>query len=125
MLQDAIWANTEKLERDQEYCDDAVRFVAASLQGWAYCRDNPDDVRPVRARRPARSSGESHQAWQMNEINKLIWPSPEDGRRHRRAGAWDRTVEISLKTKNADGVDGHHRAARRPARPPATSTPPR
>jgi NitT/TauT family transport system substrate-binding protein len=47
--------------------------------------------------------GESHQAWQMNEINKLIWPSPEEGAGTIDADAWERTVEISLKTKNADG----------------------
>jgi NitT/TauT family transport system substrate-binding protein len=102
MLQDAIWANTEQLTSDQEYCDTAVRFVAASLQGWAYCRDNPDSC--VESVLSAGSElGESHQAWQMNEINKLIWPSPEAGAGTIEADAWDQTVEISLETKNADG----------------------
>jgi NitT/TauT family transport system substrate-binding protein len=102
MLQDAIWADTEKLQSDQEYCDQAVRFVAASLQGWAYCRDEPDSC--VQSVLDAGSQlGESHQAWQMNEINKLIWPSPEDGAGTIDADSWERTVEISLQTKNADG----------------------
>ncbi|HEX7133406.1 MAG TPA: ABC transporter substrate-binding protein [Iamia sp.] len=103
MLQDAIWANTEQLESDQEYCDNAVRFVAASLEGWAYCRDNPDDC--VQSVLSAGSElGESHQAWQMNEINKLIWPSPEAGAGTVEQDAWDQTVEISLDTNNADGT---------------------
>jgi NitT/TauT family transport system substrate-binding protein len=103
MLQDAIWANTEQLTSDQEYCDTAVRFVAASLQGWAFCRDNPDEC--VTSVLEAGSElGESHQAWQMNEINKLIWPSPEAGAGTVEQDAWDQTVEISLETNNADGT---------------------
>ncbi len=103
MLQDAIWANTEKLTSDQAYCDDAVRFAAASLQGWAYCRDNPDDcVQSVLEQ--GSQLGESHQAWQMNEINKLIWPSPADGAGTVEPDAWDQTVSVALETKNADGT---------------------
>ncbi len=102
MLQDAIWANTEKLTSDQEYCDTAVRFVAASLQGWAFCRDNPDDC--VQSVLDAGSElGESHQQWQMNETSALIWPSPAAGAGTVEQDAWDQTVEISLSTKNADG----------------------
>ena len=41
MLQDAIWADGARLS-DPAYNDTAVTFVAASLQGWAYCRDNAD-----------------------------------------------------------------------------------
>jgi len=102
MLQDAIWADTEKLQSDQEYCDRAVRFVAASLQGWASCRDEPDPC--VQSVLDAGSQlGESHQTWQMNEINKLIWPSPKEGAGTIETDAWERTVDISLETKNADG----------------------
>ncbi len=49
MLQDSIWANTEKLKTDKAYCDTAVRFVAASLEGWAFCRDKPGDCDQRRA----------------------------------------------------------------------------
>jgi NitT/TauT family transport system substrate-binding protein len=102
MLQDAIWANTDKLKTDQAYCDTAVRFVAGSLQGWAYCRDHPDDcVNDVLNN--GSKLGKSHQAWQMNEINKLIWPSPSDGVGTIEQNAWDQTVKISRETKNADG----------------------
>ena len=41
MLQDAIWANTEKLS-DPTYQDTTTKFITASLEGWAYCRDNPE-----------------------------------------------------------------------------------
>jgi NitT/TauT family transport system substrate-binding protein len=46
MLQDAIWANTERLA-DPAYQDTTTRFIAASLQGWAYCRDNVESCRDI------------------------------------------------------------------------------
>ena len=47
MLQDAIWASGERLASDAAYADTAVKFVAASLQGWAYCRDNVESCRDI------------------------------------------------------------------------------
>ena len=43
--------------------------------------------------------GKSHQLWQMNEVNKLIWPSP-DGIGVIDQAAWDQTVQIAENTKN-------------------------
>ena len=43
----------------------------------------------------------SHQLWQTNEVNKLIWPSP-DGIGHINQAAWDRTAAISLSTPNLE-----------------------
>ena len=55
--------------------DIAVRFVRASLKGWIYCRDQPDDC--VQYTTDAGSQlGAGHQAWMMNEVNALVWPSP-------------------------------------------------
>ena len=56
MLQDAIWADGERLANDPAYQDIATRFVAASIEGWACCRDNPEDVPPTSWSPPARSS---------------------------------------------------------------------
>jgi NitT/TauT family transport system substrate-binding protein len=101
MLQDAIWADTEKLASDPEYKETAIAFVKASIQGWIYCRDNPDAcVELVLAE--GSQLGASHQAWQMNEINKLIWPSP-DGIGRINEDLWAQTVEVALNTKNAEG----------------------
>ena len=47
--------------------------------------------------------GASHQLWQTNEVNKLIWPSP-NGVGYIDQAAWDRTVEISLNTPNLEGT---------------------
>ncbi len=76
MLQDAIWADADKLETDAEYRDIAVRFVEASLRGWIHCRDNFDQCVDIVVSASPPFGGPAHQAWMMNEINALIWPSP-------------------------------------------------
>ena len=101
MLQDAIWADGGRLD-DEAYRDIAVRFVTASLQGWAFCRDNVEACRDIVVAKGSKL-GDSHQLWQMNEINKLIWPSP-DGVGMLDQAAWDRTVQISMDTKNLEGA---------------------
>jgi len=74
MLQDHIFANAEWLaeEGNEEI---ATAFIAASIQGWVYCRDNFDECVDV-VLDNGSTLGASHQAWQLNEINGLIWPSP-------------------------------------------------
>ena len=101
MLQDAIWADQSRLEEDPEYHDTAVRFVAASLQGWAFCKDNVQQCAEITTN-AGSTLGTSHQLWMMNEINKLIWPSPE-GLGYIVPAEWDSTVEISRNTPNLDG----------------------
>ncbi len=102
MLQDAIWADAGRLADDPAYKDQATRFVAASMQGWVYCRDNPEACRDIVVA-AGSTLGASHQLWQTNEVNKLIWPSP-DGIGYINQDAWDRTVEISQNTPNLDGA---------------------
>jgi len=102
MLQAAIWADTSKLESDQAYQDTTVKFLTAALKGWVFCRDNPEKCRDIVVARGSKL-GKSHQLWQMNEINQLIWPSGS------KIGlvdqsAWNQTVDIAQKTKNAEGA---------------------
>jgi NitT/TauT family transport system substrate-binding protein len=74
MLQDAVWVRADWLE-DPANQDLARRFLKASFKGWIFCRDNFQEcVDIVLANGP--TLGASHQQWQLNEINKLIWPSP-------------------------------------------------
>jgi NitT/TauT family transport system substrate-binding protein len=100
MLQDAIWANTKKLQ-DPAFQDTTVKFLTASYQGWIYCASNPTDCRDMVVQAGSKL-GASHQLWQMNEVSKLIWPSPQGIGMVDKA-AWDRTVNIAQHTKNADG----------------------
>jgi NitT/TauT family transport system substrate-binding protein len=101
MLQDAIWANADKLASDAAYKDTAVKFVAASIQGWAFCRDNAEACRDIVVAKGS-TLGASHQLWQMNEVNKLIWPA-NLGAGTIDATAWDRTVSLAMDTKNLEG----------------------
>ena len=100
MLQDAIWADGKRLS-DPTYNDTAVKFVAASLQGWAYCRDNGDACAKMVTDKNS-ILGLTHQKWQMNEINKLIWPAAGGAGTIDKA-AWDRTATLSQQTKNLEG----------------------
>ncbi len=100
MLQDAIWANTAKLS-DKTYQDTTVKFIEASLKGWAYCRDNVEKCRDIVVAKGSKL-GASHQLWQMNEVNKLIWPATAGAGLIDKA-AWDQTVTIAQGTKNAEG----------------------
>ncbi len=101
MLQDAIWADGHRLF-DPAYRAIAVKFVAASLQGWAFCRDNAEACRDIVLSKGSKL-GASHQLWQMNEINKLIWPAPA-GAGIIDSSAWDRTVKIAQEAKNLEGA---------------------
>ena len=47
--------------------------------------------------------GASHQLWQMNEVNKLIWPATGDAIGVMNQSDWDQTVELSLNTPNLEG----------------------
>jgi NitT/TauT family transport system substrate-binding protein len=93
MLQDAIWADASRLDEDAEYRETAVAFVAASLRGWAWCRDNHDECVQI-VLDNASTLGESHQSWQVNETNKLIWPSPE-GIGIMDEALWAQTVDVA------------------------------
>jgi len=93
MLQDAIFARAAWLKQAGNE-DIAVKFLRASFKGWIYCRDKPADC--VGFTTSAGSTlGAGHQAWMMNEINPLIWPSP-NGIGMLDKTAWDRTVKIAL-----------------------------
>ena len=101
MLQDAIWADADKLASDAAYRETAVKFVAASIQGWAFCRDNTEACGDIVVAQGS-TLGASHQLWQMNEVNKLIWPAYL-GYGIIDATAWDRTVSLAMDTKNIEG----------------------
>ncbi len=92
MLQDHIFARESWLaeEGNEEI---AVRFLRASFRGWIFCRDNFDAcVTHVLDNGP--TLGEGHMRWQLNEVNALIWPSPQ-GIGMLDQALYDQTVQIS------------------------------
>jgi NitT/TauT family transport system substrate-binding protein len=102
MLQDAIWADTERLESDEAYADTAVAFLKAVVKGWVYARDNPEEAALLTIENGS-AWGPSHELWMMNEINKLIWPSA-DGIGIIDETAWQRTVDGALSAVNETGA---------------------
>lgn len=92
MLQDALWAREDWLA-DSANQDIAVRFLRATFKGWAFCRDSFDEcVEIVLQNGP--TLGKGHMAWQLNEINKLVWPAPA-GIGVMDKALWDQTVSVA------------------------------
>ena len=102
MLQDAIWADTQRLEDDEEYRETTVAFIKAAIKGWAYAKDNPEEAAEI-VTGAGSTLGKSHQLWMTNETSKLIWPST-NGVGLIDEAAWEQTVEIALGTKNETGA---------------------
>src|SRR3954451_2498886 len=96
MLQDALWARDAWLKQAGNE-DTAVKFLTASFQGWMFCRDNP--AKCVQYVTDAGSTlGKGHQAWMMNEINPLVWPSA-NGIGDMPVDTWNQTVQIATDAK--------------------------
>ena len=73
MMQDGIFVRGDWIKSKANQAL-AVKFLAATFKGWAFCRDNYKAcVNIVLANGPALPRG--HQTWQMNEVNALIWPN--------------------------------------------------
>jgi len=74
MLEDMIFVNGEWLAEEGSE-EIAIRFLRGSFRGWAFCRDNVDACVEY-VLESGSTLGAGHQAWMMNEVNKLVWPSP-------------------------------------------------
>lgn len=92
MLQDAVWVNADWIaeEGNEEV---AVRFLKATFRGWIHCLDNFDECVEV-VLDNGSTLGESHQAWQLNEILGLIFPA-SNGIGVMNESLWDQTVEVA------------------------------
>jgi NitT/TauT family transport system substrate-binding protein len=92
MLQDGIFVREDWLA-EARHQDIAVRFLRASFKGWIFCRDHDAEcVDIVLQHGPALGTG--HMTWMLNEINALIWPSPQ-GVGVMDAKAFEQTVHIA------------------------------
>ena len=103
MLQDAIWADAGRLADDEDYAETTVKFIKASIKGWAFARDNAQDAAD-QVTAAGSTLGLSHQLWMTNEVNKLIWPSTAGGIGMIDTAAWDATVAMALETSNETGT---------------------
>jgi NitT/TauT family transport system substrate-binding protein len=91
-LEDGLYA-LEKSLNDPAMADKLARFVAASMKGWAWARENPDEAAGIVLDNDTTGAQtEKHQTRMMGEINKLTEGSngvldPAD---------YERTVQILL-----------------------------
>ncbi|MEX0756666.1 MAG: ABC transporter substrate-binding protein, partial [Acidimicrobiia bacterium] len=101
MLQDSVWVTEDYAANNGDVIE---AFLRGTFKGWIFCRDNPQDcVDHVLAAGP--TLGGSHQLWQMNEINGLIWPSP-GGIGVMNGDLWTQTVDVATtQIPELQGVD--------------------
>lgn len=93
-LEDGIYAGGKWLN-EGDNADIAARFLAATYQGWASCRDDAKQCVGYVLERGS-ALGESHQMWMMNEINKLIWDGATAEIGTLKQADWDQTIDIAL-----------------------------
>jgi NitT/TauT family transport system substrate-binding protein len=96
MLQDGLLASESWLAKPGN-SDIAVKFLKATFRGWIFCRDSPAECVDLVLKHDAKLP-KGHQTWMLNEINALVWPSP-NGIGVMDQAAWDRTVKIAVDSK--------------------------
>jgi len=73
MLEDNVFVRGDWI-KDPANQKTATAFLKASDQGWIYCRDHQAECVNI-VLKNGSLLGKGHQTWQLNEINKLIWPN--------------------------------------------------
>jgi NitT/TauT family transport system substrate-binding protein len=70
-LEDGLYALEDSL-KDEAFVDKMVRFVRASMKGWKYAEENPDEAAGIVLENDATGAQtEQHQKRMMGEIAKL------------------------------------------------------
>lgn len=107
-LEDGIYARGDWLAQDANK-DIAVKFLKATYKGWGFCRDDLAGCVEV-VLNNGSALGKGHQTWMLNEVNKLVWPSPA-GIGTIDQKAWDQTIKIAVDAKvlKADPGEGAFR----------------
>ncbi|MFS2153990.1 ABC transporter substrate-binding protein [Rhizobium sp. Rhizsp42] len=92
LLEDGLYANEEKL-KDPAFKEKMAKFVKASMKGWKYAVENPDDAAEIVV--DAGGQDENHQKRMMSEVAKLIG----DGTGKLDTTLYDRTAKALLDQK--------------------------
>lgn len=109
-LEDGLYVLEERLS-DPKFVDVMARFVKASMEGWAWARENPEEAAKIVLENDATGAQtEKHQVRMMGEINKLTEGS--DGALDE--AAYQRTVDTLMKggsdpviSKKPEGAFSH------------------
>ncbi len=98
-LEDGLYTLESKL-KDPAMMDRLARFLKASMQGWQYTIDQPDEaVTIVMAADTAGVLDEAHQKRMITEVAKLI-PGSTHGLGYLEPAAYERTVTELLSSKS-------------------------
>jgi NitT/TauT family transport system substrate-binding protein len=98
-LEDGLYAMEDKL-KDPAFVDKMAKFVKASMEGWKYAKQHPEEaVKIVLDNDTTGAQTEHHQTQMLSEINKLTAGS--DGRLDK--ADYERTVKTLL-TGGSDPV---------------------
>jgi len=94
-LEDGLYTVEKNLE-DPAMVDKLARFVKASMQGWSYAAEHPDEAAEIVLENDATGAQtEAHQKRMMGEVAKLIG-SPAEGVGYLDPAAYERTVKVLL-----------------------------
>ena len=112
-LEDGLYTTADKIA-DPKAADKLARFVKASIKGWQYAIDNPDETAKIVVDAdPAGVAKIEVQKRQMREIAKLI-PGSSKGLGYLEPSAFDETVAVLLSgtvdpiiTKKPEGAWTH------------------
>ena len=75
LLEDGLYAMEDRLA-DPAFQDQMVRFVRASMKGWQYAVDNPDEAAQIVVDMDETGAAElAHQQYMMSEVAKLVDPA--------------------------------------------------
>mgnify|MGYP002629788952 FL=1 len=88
-LEDTIATTTSWLAANP---DAAEGFLRGTARGWIFCRDNAEACIDI-VLANGTALPRDFQTWQMNEVNKLIWPS-ENGVLNLTDEMFDQTADI-------------------------------
>jgi NitT/TauT family transport system substrate-binding protein len=90
MLEDGLYVQQSKL-KDPAFQDKMVRFVRASMKGWHYAVEHPDEAAEITV--DAGAQDENHQKYMAGEVAKLIGDGKLD------EAAYDRTAKMVVDQK--------------------------
>ncbi|NLS15395.1 ABC transporter substrate-binding protein [Rhizobium sp. P40RR-XXII] len=90
LLEDGLYVKEDKL-KDAKFKADMVKFVRASMKGWKYAVEHPDEAAGIVMDNGGQD--ENHQKRMMGEVAKLIGNGKLDTK------LYDRTVEALLDQK--------------------------
>ena len=92
LLEDGLYAMEDKL-KDPAFEEKMVKFVRASMKGWKYATENPDEAADIVVENGGQD--ENHQKRMMGEVAKLI--DNADGKLIE--AAYDRTAKALMDQK--------------------------